>query len=66
MAKKKTGCLQRLAGLFVILIGVIMLLIFMVDDITIIGIVDNIIPIFVIILGVKMAFPSVRIPKIGK
>ena len=63
---KKAGCLQRLAGLFVILIGIIMLLIFMIDDITIIGIIDNIIPIFVIALGVKMAFPSVKIPKIGK
>jgi hypothetical protein len=61
----KVGCIQRLVGLFVIIIGIILLFIFILDDITIIGIVDNIIPIGVIVLGVSLAFPEVKLPKIG-
>jgi hypothetical protein len=61
----KVGCIQRLAGLFVIFVGIIMLFIFILDDVTIIGIVDNVIPIGVIVIGVKIAFPQLRLPKLG-
>lgn len=60
----KAGCVQKLTGLFVIFVGVILLIVFMADDITIIGIVDNIIPITIIAIGVKIAFPGVRLPKL--
>lgn len=62
----KVGCLQRLIGLAIIFVGIIMLLIFMADDFTIIGIIDNIIPLAVIGVGVKLAFPGVKLPKLGK
>ena len=60
------GCIQRLTGLFIILVGVILLILFIADDVTIIGIIDNIIPIGVIAIGVKIAFPNITLPKIGK
>ncbi len=60
----KAGCVQKLTGLFIIFVGVILLIIFIADDFTVIGIIDNIIPITVIAIGVKIAFPGVRLPKL--
>ena len=62
----QVGCVQRLTGLFVILLGAILLVVFIADDFTLIGIVDNIVPIAIIGIGVKIAFPNIRLPKLGK
>ncbi|MHA2428124.1 MAG: hypothetical protein ACXADB_08890 [Candidatus Hermodarchaeia archaeon] len=60
------GLLRKAIGIFLIIFGVILLAVFIIDDITVIGIFNNIIPITLIGYGVVTAFPFVKLPLGGR
>lgn len=56
------GFLRKALGVIIMIIGIILLVIFMLDDFTIIGIIDNVLPIGIIIFGAGMA--GLKLPKL--
>lgn len=60
------GLLRKAIGIFLIIFGVILLAVFILDDITVIGIFNNIIPITLIGYGVTTAFPFIKLPIRGR
>ena len=56
------GILRKTVGILLIIFGVILLILFVMDDFTLIGVFNNIIPITLIGYGVKTAFPFVKLP----
>jgi hypothetical protein len=63
---RRAGCLQKLIGIGIIIVGVAVWAALFVDNITIIGIVNDIIPLSIVLLGVSIAFPEVRLPKLKR
>jgi hypothetical protein len=55
------GMLRKVLGVIIMIIGIILLAIFMLDDFTIIGIIDDLIPIGIILFGAGMA--GLKLPK---
>lgn len=53
--------IKKVIGVIIMIIGVILLVIFMLDDFTIIGIIDDLIPIGIILFGASMA--GLKLPK---
>jgi len=59
---RRGGWLLRLVGVVLIIVGVILFAVLLVDDITIIGILDNLIAVPFIAFGFRLAFPNIRLP----
>ena len=58
----EAGCLQKLTGLFLMTIGIIIFIVLLADLIPF----TEFIGLLPFLIGVKMAFPNVKLPKIGK
>ncbi|MDO8056037.1 MAG: hypothetical protein Q6361_04185 [Candidatus Hermodarchaeota archaeon] len=56
------GILSKVIGVCIMILGVILLVIFMLDDFTIIGIIDNLLPIGIIVFGAGMT--GLKLPKL--
>lgn len=54
------GCIQKITGLFILLIGIILLIVLIVDMVPF----DELLALIPIVIGVKLAFPDVRLPKL--